>query len=144
MRLVWWRVRRELSLASLVTGGVLAMVAPVSTQGPPTRIKVHADKLSDSAAAAISTDLAWAEAVVRDQLGPLPDTVVVYADTTLAFPLFCEYAVGSPAGRRPRKALVHRRADLVAALKTEAARAARERPEPSGSLDTMPDLERHR
>jgi deoxyhypusine synthase len=87
-----------------------------------------------------------AEAVSWGKVNPgvLPDTVVVYADTTLAFPLFCEYVVGSPAGRRPRKALVHRRADLVAALKTAAERAARERPDPSGDLDTRPDLERHR
>jgi deoxyhypusine synthase len=87
-----------------------------------------------------------AEAVSWGKVNPgvLPDTVVVYADTTLAFPLFCEYVVGSPAARRPRKALVHRRADLVAALKAEAERAARDRPEPSGHPGTMPDLERHR
>ncbi len=52
--------------------------------------------------------------------GVLPDTVVAYCDSTIAFPLFCEYAVGSEHGRRERKALVHRRADLVADLKRRA------------------------
>jgi deoxyhypusine synthase len=57
--------------------------------------------------------------------GVLPDTVVAYADSTIAFPLFCEYAVGHKNGRRPLKRLVHRRADLVAALHAEAVRARR-------------------
>jgi deoxyhypusine synthase len=58
--------------------------------------------------------------------GVLPDTVVAYCDATIAFPLFCEYAVGSERGRRPRRALVHERDALVADLKrqAEAARAA--------------------
>jgi len=55
--------------------------------------------------------------------GVLPDTVVSYCDSTIAFPLFCEYAVGSTYSRRPRKELVHKRADLVADL----LRQARER-----------------
>jgi len=55
--------------------------------------------------------------------GVLPDTVVSYCDSTIAFPLFCEYAVGSPNGRRPRKQLLHKREDLVADL----VRQARER-----------------
>jgi hypothetical protein len=50
----------------------------------------------------------------------LPDTVVAYCDSTIAFPLFCEYAVGSPNGRRPRKELVHHRERLVADLTREA------------------------
>jgi hypothetical protein len=50
----------------------------------------------------------------------LPDTVVAYCDSTIAFPLFCEYAVGSQHGRRPRKGLVHKRDEYVAALKREA------------------------
>ncbi len=63
-----------------------------------------------------------AEAVSWGKVNPgvLPDTVVAYCDSTIAFPLFCEYAVGSPNGRRPRKALIHRRADLVATLRREA------------------------
>jgi deoxyhypusine synthase len=58
--------------------------------------------------------------------GVLPDTVVAYCDSTIAFPLFCEYAVGSPNGRRQRKELVHQRERLVAAL-TKEAKAALER-----------------
>ena len=55
--------------------------------------------------------------------GVLPDTVVAYADTTIAFPLFCEYACGHKNGRRKRKALVHKRGAMVAALKAEAIKA---------------------
>jgi deoxyhypusine synthase len=51
--------------------------------------------------------------------GVLPDTVVAYCDSTIAFPLFCEYAVGSPNGTRPRKALYHRRDALIAELKRQ-------------------------
>jgi deoxyhypusine synthase len=63
--------------------------------------------------------------------GVLPDTVVAYCDSTIAFPLFCEYAVGSEHGRRPLKELVHKRDALVADLLAQA-RAAR--------LDKRPDL----
>jgi deoxyhypusine synthase len=68
-----------------------------------------------------------AEAVSWGKINPgvLPDTVVAYCDSTIAFPLFCEYAVGSPNGRRARKELVHKRAALVADL-TRQAKAARE------------------
>jgi deoxyhypusine synthase len=52
--------------------------------------------------------------------GVLPDTVVAYGDTTILFPLFCEYAVGAPTGRRPRKALYHKRTALVADLLAQA------------------------
>ena len=41
--------------------------------------------------------------------GVLPDTVVAYCDSTIAFPLFCEYVIASPHGRRPRKELYHQR-----------------------------------
>jgi deoxyhypusine synthase len=63
-----------------------------------------------------------AEAVSWGKVNPgvLPDTVVAYCDSTIAFPLFCEYAVGSPNGRRTRKELVHKRDDLVANLTREA------------------------
>jgi deoxyhypusine synthase len=69
-----------------------------------------------------------AEAVSWGKVNPgvLPDTVVVYADSTIAFPLFCEYAVSSANGRRPRKELVHRRGELVARL-TREAKAVREK-----------------
>ena len=55
--------------------------------------------------------------------GVLPDTVVAYCDTTIAFPLFCEYAVGAEHRRRPRRELVNRRDELVADLKRQASSA---------------------
>jgi deoxyhypusine synthase len=55
--------------------------------------------------------------------GVLPDTVVTYVDSTIAFPLFCEYAVGHKNGRRKLKRLVQQREELVAALKDEARKA---------------------
>jgi deoxyhypusine synthase len=58
--------------------------------------------------------------------GVLPDTVVAYCDSTIAFPLFCEYAAGAPNGRRQRKELVHQRERLVANLVREA-KAAQEK-----------------
>jgi deoxyhypusine synthase len=87
-----------------------------------------------------------AEAVSWGKVNPgvLPDTVVAYCDSTIAFPLFCEYAVGSANGRRARKELVHKREELVAALKREARAAKREHPQPDDPIETMPDLERHR
>ncbi len=67
--------------------------------------------------------------------GVLPDTVVAYCDTTIAFPLFCEYVVGSPRGRRPRRELIHRRETLVAELERQAREVAVRRSEavPRGS-----------
>jgi deoxyhypusine synthase len=87
-----------------------------------------------------------AEAVSWGKVNPgvLPDTVVTYADSTIAFPLFCEYAVGSPHGRRPRKELVHKRDALVSQLRAQAKAARKEHPAPANAMDTMPDLERHR
>jgi len=66
-----------------------------------------------------------AEAVSWGKVNPgvLPDTAVAYIDSTVAFPLFCEYVAGSPQGRRPRKELVYRRDELVAVLKREAKKA---------------------
>jgi deoxyhypusine synthase len=66
-----------------------------------------------------------AEAVSWGKVNPgvLPDTAVAYVDSTIGFPLFCEYVVGSPNGRRPRKELVHKRDQLVAALKKQAREA---------------------
>ncbi len=76
-----------------------------------------------------------AEAVSWGKVNPgvLPDTVVTYADSTIAFPLFCEYAVGSTAwtaaaqGTRPQA----RRAGRAAA------RGSQERP------PRPPDAGRH-
>jgi deoxyhypusine synthase len=87
-----------------------------------------------------------AEAVSWGKVNPgvLPDTVVCYCDSTIAFPLFSEYVVGSKWSRRQRRELVHRRKELVAALKRDA-EAARSRPaQAAGDPTTMPDLERHR
>src|SRR6186997_999741 len=69
-----------------------------------------------------------AEAVSWGKVNPgvLPDTAVAYCDSTIAFPLFCEYAVGGRHNRRERKELVHRRAALVAALRKEAKQVVRE------------------
>ena len=63
-----------------------------------------------------------AEAVSWGKVNPsvLPDTAVAYCDSTIAFPLFCEYAVGHKNGRRPRKALLSRRVELVHELEREA------------------------
>jgi deoxyhypusine synthase len=87
-----------------------------------------------------------AEAVSWGKVNPgvLPDTCVAYCDSTIAFPLFCEYAVASEHNRRPLKQLVHKRKELVAALRAEAKNATREQPQPDDPTDTMPDLERHR
>ena len=63
--------------------------------------------------------------------GVLPDTVVAYCDSTIAFPLFCEYAVGSEHGRRPRKELMHKRDEYVASLKQEAIAARPEHTVPT-------------
>src|SRR6187401_1927652 len=62
-----------------------------------------------------------AEAVSWGKVNPgqLPDTVVAYCDSTIAFPLFCEYAVGSKYGTRKRKNLYHKRKELVADLKRQ-------------------------
>jgi deoxyhypusine synthase len=65
-----------------------------------------------------------AEAVSWGKVNPsvLPDTAVAYCDSTIAFPLFCEYAVGHKNGRRPRKNLLAQRPQLVADLEREARR----------------------
>jgi deoxyhypusine synthase len=70
-----------------------------------------------------------AEAVSWGKVNPgvLPDTVVAYCDSTIAFPLFCEYAVGSANGRRKRRELVHRRDELLADLTLRAKQVANEK-----------------
>jgi deoxyhypusine synthase len=87
-----------------------------------------------------------AEAVSWGKVNPgvLPDTVVAYVDSTIAFPLFCEYAVGATHNRRARKELVHQRDALVAALKREAQQSTPPQSERGAPPETMPDLERHR
>ena len=76
-----------------------------------------------------------AEAVSWGKVNParLPDTVVAYCDSTIAFPLFCESVIGSDRGRRPRKALMQRREALVADLKRQAEQAREAKRELPGS-----------
>ena len=62
------------------------------------------------------------EAVSWGKINPgvLPDTVVVYSDSTIAFPLFCEYTISAKPKNRERKGLVHERTALVAELERQA------------------------
>jgi deoxyhypusine synthase len=71
-----------------------------------------------------------AEAVSWGKVNPgvLPDTVVAYCDSTIALPLFCEYAIAGPNPRRTRKELLHQRDRLVADLVRDA-KAARSKQE---------------
>jgi deoxyhypusine synthase len=90
-----------------------------------------------------------AEAVSWGKVNPgvLPDTVVAYCDSTIAFPLFCEYAVGSEHNRRTRRELVHKRKDLVADLlrQARAAHAAAGAKESAAPLAQQPaEIDRHR
>jgi deoxyhypusine synthase len=79
-----------------------------------------------------------AEAVSWGKVNPgvLPDTVVAYCDSTIAFPLFCEYVVGSPHAVRPRKQLVHRRQSLVEDLKRQAMEVRREKSKVKSEVET--------
>ena len=83
-----------------------------------------------------------AEAVSWGKVNPgvLPDTVVAYVDSTIAFPLFCEYAVGSSNGRRTRKELLHKRDAMVADLLRQAKAASDEKP----ITEAPAEIDRHR
>ena len=84
-----------------------------------------------------------AEAVSWGKVNPgvLPDTVVTYCDSTIAFPLFCEYAIGSKNGRRTRKELINKRETLVADL----LRQAREATKGAADIAAEPaEVDRHR
>ena len=70
--------------------------------------------------------------------GVLPDTVVAYCDSTIAFPLFCEYAIASDHGRRARKELYLKRDALLADLRRQGKAAHDER----AAAD--PTMDRHR
>jgi deoxyhypusine synthase len=86
-----------------------------------------------------------AEAVSWGKVNPgvLPDTVVAYCDSTIGFPIFCEYAVGSANNRRPRKELVHRRDALVADLLQQAQRVRETRTD--ATITEQPaEFDRHR
>jgi deoxyhypusine synthase len=84
-----------------------------------------------------------AEAVSWGKVNPgvLPDTVVTYCDSTIAFPLFCEYAVGSERGRRARRELIHKRDGLVADLLKQA-KAAESKPKQMAAEPA--EVDRHR
>lgn len=83
-----------------------------------------------------------AEAVSWGKVNPgvLPDTVVAYVDSTIAFPLFCEYAVASANNRRSRKELVHQREALMADLLRQAKAAGDEKP----VREEPAEIDRHR
>jgi deoxyhypusine synthase len=110
-------------------------------QGQPTLWEVYGiQKGGNDYFIQITTDqVVWgglsgatpSEAVSWGKVNPgvLPDTVVAYCDSTIAFPLFCEYAIGSKNGRRPRKELVHKREALVAELKRQATAMRKEKQE---------------
>lgn len=101
-------------------------------QGQPTLWEVYGiQKGGNDYFIQITTDqMVWgglsgatpAEAVSWGKVNPgvLPDTVVVYSDSTIAFPLFCEYVLASDRGRRDRKCLVHQRHELVSELERQA------------------------
>ena len=82
-----------------------------------------------------------AEAVSWGKINPgvLPDTVVAYCDSTIAFPLLCEYVVGSQHNRRARRELIHKRDALVADLKRQASAAGK----PETQAEPA-ELDRHR
>ena len=70
---------------------------------------------------------------------------MAYCDSTIAFPLFCEYVGGLPstAAGRARSWCTSATRSWPRS-KQEAKSAAREHPEPDDPIETMPDLERHR
>ena len=115
-------------------------------QGQPTLWEVYAiPKGGNDYFIQITTDsVVWgglsgatpAEAVSWGKVNPgvLPDTVVAYCDSTIAFPLFCEYAVGSEHGRRPRKELVHKR-DAHGRRSAAGRRKRRKKPRAGASMD---------
>ena len=67
--------------------------------------------------------------------GVLPDTVVAYCDSTIAFPLFCEYAIASDHGRRARKELYLKRDALLADLRRQGKAAHEERAAADPTMD---------
>ena len=101
-------------------------------QGQPTLWEVYGiEKGGNDYFIQITTDQAvWgglsgatpSEAVSWGKVKPgvLSDTVVTYCDSTVAFPLFCEYVIGSEHSRRPRKELLAKRDELMTDLKRQA------------------------
>ena len=111
-------------------------------QGQPTLWEVYGiQKGGNDYFIQITTDqVVWgglsgatpSEAVSWGKVNPsvLPETVVTYCDTTIAFPLLCEYVVGSSVGRRHRKSLYFEREVLVAELERQARAVQKKRPGP--------------
>ena len=88
-----------------------------------------------------------AEAVSWGKVNPgvLPDTVVTYCDSTIAFPLFCEYAVGSTHNRRQRRELIGKRDAMVADLLQRARSAKNTKNTKDAKTKEQPaELDRHR
>ncbi len=83
------------------------------------------------------------EAVSWGKIKPamLDDTVVVYADTTVAFPLIAAYAI-SRAQPRPRRELYTRREEMLAALR-EAYASGAGRPEAAADAEKV-EIDRDR
>ena len=69
------------------------------------------------------------EAVSWGKINPgmLPDAVVAYCDSTIGFPILCEYVVGAEPGQRPLRRLMERRETLVADLRRQARAHQREK-----------------
>jgi len=86
-----------------------------------------------------------AEAVSWGKVNPgvLSDTVVAYCDSTIAFPLFCEYAVGSKHNRRPLRKLIHKRDALLADLVRQA-KGAKDPAATKASKAQPAEIDRHR
>ena len=111
-------------------------------QGQPTLWEVYGiQKGGNDYFIQITTDqVVWgglsgatpSEAVSWGKVNPsaLPETVVAYCDTTIAFPLLCEYVVGSSVGRRQRKSLYSQREALVAELERQARAVQPRQPSP--------------
>jgi deoxyhypusine synthase len=124
-------------------------------QGQPTLWEVYSiPKGGNDYFIQITTDqVVWgglsgatpAEAVSWGKVNPgvLPDTVVAYCDSTIAFPLFAEYAVGSQHNRRPRRELVHKRDALVADL-VKQAKAAKSVKAATETTAEPAEVDRHR
>jgi hypothetical protein len=70
--------------------------------------------------------------------------VVAYCHSTIAFPLFCEYAVGSQHGRRTRKELLRHRHRLVAELLRQAKDAERSKTASKAMSEEPAEIDRHR
>ena len=88
-----------------------------------------------------------AEAVSWGKVNPgvLPDTVVAYCDSTIAFPLFCEYAVGSPNGRRAAQgAGAQARRSWSPICVRQAKEAPRREAEAARSTNEPAEIDRHR